>query len=636
MVDDAPEVTAAGIARLAGVGRAAVSNWRRRYPHFPQPVGGTETSPTFALPEVEEWLRGQGKLAEVPPRERAWQQLESDPRGAGEALAEAGERLLSAASGDRGPLASLAEELGSEQAYAFLRARYFDANPRQFTLTPPDTAALMAELAGPAAVVLDPACGSGELLAAASGPEGRTPEEVRGQEVDPVLARLTSLRLVAARADSTTPVIDIRGEDALRSPAPAASEADAVLCHPPFNERNWGYDELAYDPRWEYGLPARTESELAWVQHALAALRPGGTAVLLMPPGASSRRTGRRVRAALLRRSVLRAVIALPPGAAPPHSLALQLWVLRKPNPSSTQVGGDPRLLVLDSAALPASGGRGSADLSVVREDVLNIWRAFEQGEAAAVVPGVSAVLPVIDLLDDEVDLAPARHLPPVGGREDAVALAGTREELTDVLRRVEELMPAVSPPTPGVSVDASASDPATGADSSAAAERVASVKLSGVQAVTLGELARSGALEILTAGSDPEPVTTRQDDVVIPVLGGGAARVVPASEAGEELARPLCLLRVDPQILDPWFVAGFLRSTANTRQASSYASSATKLDARRLRLPRLPLADQRRYAVRFRQLTAFEETLQHAAELGGKLAQGLYDGLTEGTVEAD
>ncbi|WP_368858411.1 helix-turn-helix transcriptional regulator, partial [Streptomyces clavuligerus] len=73
--ENANEVTAAGIARLAGVGRAAVSNWRRRHADFPKPVGGTETSPAFALAEIERWLREQGKLAEVPLRERVWQQL---------------------------------------------------------------------------------------------------------------------------------------------------------------------------------------------------------------------------------------------------------------------------------------------------------------------------------------------------------------------------------------------------------------------------------------------------------------------------------------------------------------------------------------------------------------------------------
>src|SRR5215469_4668737 len=81
MTEQSNQITAAGIARLAGVGRAAVSNWRRRHPDFPRPVGGTETSPSFALTEVEDWLRRQGKLAEVPLRERVWQQLAGHPEG---------------------------------------------------------------------------------------------------------------------------------------------------------------------------------------------------------------------------------------------------------------------------------------------------------------------------------------------------------------------------------------------------------------------------------------------------------------------------------------------------------------------------------------------------------------------------
>lgn len=94
MQDNATEVTAAGIARLAGVGRAAVSNWRRRHADFPKPVGGTGTSPAFALTEVEEWLRKQGKLAEVPLRERVRQQLAGHPEGPVTGLLHAGCVLL--------------------------------------------------------------------------------------------------------------------------------------------------------------------------------------------------------------------------------------------------------------------------------------------------------------------------------------------------------------------------------------------------------------------------------------------------------------------------------------------------------------------------------------------------------------
>ncbi|MCF2531988.1 SAM-dependent methyltransferase, partial [Yinghuangia sp. KLBMP8922] len=91
-----PQVTAAEIARIAGVGRAAVSNWRRRFTDFPQPVGGTDTSPTFALADVEGWLRDQGKIAAVSPDELLWRALVAASGDADQAavLAEVGEHLL--------------------------------------------------------------------------------------------------------------------------------------------------------------------------------------------------------------------------------------------------------------------------------------------------------------------------------------------------------------------------------------------------------------------------------------------------------------------------------------------------------------------------------------------------------------
>ncbi|MFC7644703.1 N-6 DNA methylase [Streptosporangium lutulentum] len=61
-----------------------------------------------------------------------------------------------------------------------------------------------------------------------------------------------------------------------------------MICDPPFNERAWGYEDLAADPRWEYGLPPRGESELAWVQHCLTHVKPGGLVAILMPAAAAA------------------------------------------------------------------------------------------------------------------------------------------------------------------------------------------------------------------------------------------------------------------------------------------------------------------------------------------------------------
>lgn len=128
--------------------------------------------------------------------------------------------------------------------------------------------------------------------------------------------------------------------------------------------------------------------------------------------------------------------------------------------------------------------------------------------------------------------------------------------------------------------------------------------------------------------------MVTAPGDVLVPLVGGAAiARVVDEATAGAVPGRGLALLRPDPAALDPWFLAGFLRGTANNRRASSHASTATRLDVRRLRLPRLPLAQQQGYGDRFRALADFEDALRLAGRLGEQLVQGFYDGLSDGTV---
>ncbi|WP_344629091.1 N-6 DNA methylase [Streptomyces glaucosporus] len=602
-------MTTSGIARLAGVGRAAVGAWRRRHPAFPGPVGGTDADPTFSLAEVEEWLRARGRLAGTPPHERAWQRIEGDPDGAPAALVRAGEALLRHAEDPvPGPLGELAGELGPFGAYSVLLDRHLDTHPRRSRAVPPGTAALMAAVAGPAARVLDPACGSGGLLAAARGPGGRPwPREIHGQEADPVLARLAALGL-ALRGNAA---VRVHAGNALRDTGAArdVTGVDAVLCRPPSGERDWGHDELAHDPRWEYGLPARTEPELAWVQHALSRLRPGGTAVLLMPPAAASRRSGRRIRAALLRRGALRAVMALPAGTAAPYGLPPHLWVLRRPD--GTPAPG-PRLLVVDASARHRAGdGRREPPWEELSRTVLDAWRAFDRDGAVPGEPGVSASPAVIDLLDEDVDLTPARRLPPAA-RAGAVDLAGVRDGLDRALRRTLRLAPAPVPAPAG---------PLAGALPSGTRRA----------GVTVGELARAGALRLYLGGGDGgdggETAMSRPGDVVIPVLGGDV-RVVEPGGAGERTGRRHWLLRPDPHTLDPWFVAGFLRADALRRPAGR-AVAASRADVRRLRLPRLPLDEQRRLGRRFRELAAFEAALRQARELGEDLVRGAYDEIT-------
>ncbi|MFE9691914.1 N-6 DNA methylase [Micromonospora sp. NPDC005806] len=634
-MQETPTITAAEIARLAGVGRAAVSNWRKRHADFPAPMGGTPASPEFDLTQVEQWLRAQGKLPELATADRLWRRLAAASESPAAGLAAVGARLLARQRGQRPgrsadpqlkPLLpdidALADELRPQGAFDALWQRFSAPGPGRPFATPDDLADLMVGLAGVGGgSVLDPAAGSGATLRAAVR-AGCT--SAYGQEIDEDLARLAGLWLALR---------DVSGEvckgDSLRADAFAGRTFDAVVCHPPFGVTNWGDEELGHDPRWIVGTTPRTEPELAWAQHTLAHLRAGGHAVLLMPPTVASRRPGRRIRAELLRRGALRAVIALPPGVAAPHGVPLHIWVLRRPAPDAPPPA---RTLLVDAA---------TGDVAATYPRILATWRAFAAAPDAEVEEaGFARAVPVIELLDEEIDLTPARRQPAVG-EATGEQLVRTRERLAAIVGDLPALMPQVTPAPEGPDGEF----------------------------LSVGELARAGALQLLgpIRAASPEvgepsagrpPVLTVQDvlngegpsgrddgrlgqeirlvvgDVVVPMIARQLRARVVTSE-GALLGRNLYLLRPNPAALDSWFLAGQLRTSANEKQASSL-SGTLRFDIRRAQVRRLSLDEQRAHGEAFRRLDAFESAIRQAASLGAALVQLTADGLARGAVRPE
>ncbi|MEO3743104.1 N-6 DNA methylase [Plantactinospora sp. B5E13] len=694
-------VTAAEISRLAGVTRATVSNWRRRHADFPAPTGGTEASPAYDLAAVRSWLSGRGQL----PVDSAADELRVALRAADDhghhlplrllplvlavsrlsddqvdALAELSDARLGTRATELAR--SAADELpGTDDTPAFpvahadlLRAllngvRRDGATAAAEVLadhdtevtgasggyhTPAPLAELMAALIAEPGTsyptrVFDPACGAGSLLVAALGLGAR---ELSGQDVVTVQAALTGVRLRVLDPSATS---RLAAGDSLRADAFPQLTADAALCAPPYGDRDWGHAELAGDPRWLFGLPPRSEPGLAWVQHCLAHVKLGGPAVLLMSPATAERSAGRRLRAELLRKGALRAVVALPAGAATPLHVGLQLWLLRRPDPAEsvpqTVLFVDPvepasplasdtsaALRVTSGSARTTStstgggstGGRSAIDWPSLRETVLDVWQRWRADpETFDGVPGIARAVPVIDLLDETVDLTPARHVrtAPAAAAPEELAEAGSA--LLARLRATAAELTAL-----------------TGGDgwSPAGEERQP------WRTATVADLLRGNALALLRAPAttrnldeaptDPE-LTVRAGDVLLPeLLRGGLSSGVGASsawvaddrDAGTPLGRQMILLRPDPGRLDPWFLAGFLGAEENVRAAAT-GSTIVRLDPRRLRVPLLPLVDQRRYGRAFRHL----HDLRAAAELAGRLAdesaRTLGAGLTGGAL---
>ncbi|MEV0733162.1 N-6 DNA methylase [Polymorphospora sp. NPDC050346] len=677
-------LTASGIARLANVGRAAVSNWRRRYTDFPTPVGGTPTSPSFDAREVERWLHRHGRLHQASTAQWAWRQIESYQPAAqiSDVLGIAGALLLvrTESASDNLPtpkqlvshlhtfdpgLAGLVgdvlpkqwtaqlttllrtvdqfgSEQGAETAFEYLHSQYVTSAHSMSGLagTPDAVAEVMLTLAGIGTRTFDFTSGTGSILRMAADRALRNGTATRcyAQEVNPQYALITLLRLWfvhlrtrAAGHAAEPPVIHV-GDSMLADGLPDL-RADVVVANFPFGVHDWGHDRLAYDPRWAYGLPPRTEPELAWVQHTLAHLSPGGTAVVLMPPAAASRPAGRRIRAELIRRGALRAVIALPSGLMPPIAIGLNIWVLTQPDPHQPGAGD---LLMVD--ATTASEGQSLTQI------VDTVWNAY-RSDSYAERPGVHRAVPAIELLDDQVDLTPQRHLPQAGeltaNPAEIICRIGDFDRLLDHMRRS---LPAVheTPTTPLLEApQADVTDLIRSGSITVqrAVSRSRPTSAAGGAVLTAADVLSGGpASGQATRASDDAPgPQVNANDILVPVIGRRiSARVATPEQIGAELGPGVQLIRVDTTRFDPWFVAGVLSRTDNLRIAgrtSSTASGTLRIDIRRLTIPVVPLKQQRAYGQAFRQLVEFRNTLEQAAATGAALAREIGDGLTTGAL---
>ncbi|AVH55380.1 MULTISPECIES: N-6 DNA methylase [Streptomyces] len=653
---NAVPVSLAEIARIAGVGRAAVSNWRRRHDSFPTRIGGTDVSPQFSLAEVEQWLRDNGKLKDIGGREFLWPRFEAlgSRDESGLAVAEAARRMraprarishseLSAEARELvGEAARLGRSEGQRETFEFLLQRWLETHVRQLSSTPPQLASLMTRIAlavrlgeGEGGLtVFDPACGTGHLPAAAAQEYDGSGLVVLGCERDPALAALASARLgfITEHRDVRT---EIATADALREDPFAGARADIAVCNPPFNERDWGYEELATDQRWTHGLPPRTEPELAWVQHLLSHLKPGGTAVIVLPPAVASRKAGRRIRGSLLRTGALRAVVALPPGSAQPHSVSLQLWVLRAAPDSPLSAPPSQDALLVDATHFARPGAREPGpDWDALGSFVLSAVEALDRPDDD--LPESAVRVPLLDLLDDEVDVTPGRYTASStepSGIELATSWGQLGASLTDLAGQVQYLsklgFEAETPQataTVGDLVKAGALTLRAGQQPS---ETAAPPRKTAVPLLTVPDLLMDGTPSGLLLADSAHTIAEEGDVVVAGVIRAFKAWVHEGPPMA--LGPQLYSLRVDPEKLDAHFLAGCLRSPANGRQAGTHASSSSRVDIRRLQVLQLPLEEQATYAETFRRLKAFEALLTRAEGLGKGLVGDMSDLLAAG-----
>ncbi|GAB4587616.1 hypothetical protein [Nocardia sp. IFM 10818] len=354
----------------------------------------------------------------------------------------------------------------------------------------------------------------------------------------------------------------------------AEREFDAVVYDP-------GHLDVNGDRRW-----STVDGAGAWIDSCLRHAEPGSLVAVTMPATAATSPDARMLRSTLLRNGVLRAIIS---GIAD----APDLWLLRRPcDRPPTHV------LLLDAAG--------------ETQGALLVWRAFD----ADPVDRASApyAVRIVDLLDDRIDLSPRGSL--VDRIPDYPALRA------DILGQPAWAPPELRP------------DPA--AHGTLTLEELVDAEAIVIHEAPIIVGSHGADLPMLTAkdvrlgrppsrwGKDgvPGAVTVRSGDIA--VVSGTEKAVRVCDQDGVLLGSGIQLVRVTSPAIDPRFLAGVLRAAVD-------AVDGNHLDLYQVAIARIPLAEQRRYAAAFEELSELEAhwhrqraSIERLVRVGfGGLAQG-------------
>ena len=226
--------------------------------------------------------------------------------------------------------------------------------------TPRHLIRFVTEAVGPKPdeAVLDPSCGTGGFLIAAAelAGDGRT-AQLRGEEIDPTIAKLARTN-IALHGLSNAAVVT---RDSL---GPERSLADVILANPPFSG-------TVSEGRAETFSIRTRKTELLFLELMMDRLAPGGRAGVVMPWGVltSTASAAVAIRKRLLTESRLEAVVEFPSGVFRPYTgvrTAILLWSNNPPVDSVRMIRIDNDGFTLDDRREETEGSELPGALAIL------------------------------------------------------------------------------------------------------------------------------------------------------------------------------------------------------------------------------------------------------------------------------
>lgn len=178
--------------------------------------------------------------------------------------------------------------------------------------------------------VYDPCCGSGGMFVQSekfveAHQGNRRDISIYGQESNQTTWRLCNMNLAIRGIEG-----NIKWGNSFSNDLHKDLKADFILANPPFNDSDWGGENLREDIRWKYGIPPTGNANFAWVQHFIYHLAPNGIAGFVLANGSMSSNTAGegKIRKNIIEDDLVDCMISLPPQLFYNTSIPVCLWFL--------------------------------------------------------------------------------------------------------------------------------------------------------------------------------------------------------------------------------------------------------------------------------------------------------------------
>ncbi|NDU72083.1 N-6 DNA methylase [Actinomadura sp. DSM 109109] len=259
--------------------------------------------------------------------------------------------------------------------------------------------------------ILDPACGTGGVLAAAAQRIARSGRvdgaSFEAYAMDHGNVQLAKMNMVLHGVER--PAVQVADPLSLYQDGGHVL-VDRVLGNPPFNQRFDRADTV----HWPFGTPPRGNANFVWLQLAWSRLSDDGTAAMIMPAGAAFH-GGRSaaIRKKMLTGGALLGVVALPANLFQETSVPVHIWLLARDKSRHLSAGAENTVLFIEASDLGTQAPRQPRTLAA--EDVDRISNRFVEWLRSPLTtvdePGFSRAVTHEEVLKNEGNLDPRRYV---------------------------------------------------------------------------------------------------------------------------------------------------------------------------------------------------------------------------------